>query len=479
MSDDLLRGAYVNRTTQLLAGGVVWLMGLGVAQAAYQLNLTEGVTDVSHDVYQLHMLIFWICVAIGVGVFGVMFYSIYHHRKSRGAVAAQFHESTRVEILWTVIPFFILLAMAIPATKTLVEMEDVRNADLSIKVTGYQWKWRYTYIGEDIDFFSSLDAQSNQARQLRSKIDPKTIDNYLLEVDKPLVIPIGKKVRFLFTGADVIHSWWVPDFGWKKDAIPGFINEAWTLVKKPGVYRGQCTELCGRDHGFMPIVVKAVPEEEYQAWLASFPRKVALKEMTKQELMTKGAEVYNTSCAACHQVNGEGIAGVFPPIKASPVALGPAAEHIDMVVKGKGMMPGFADALNLVELAAVITYERNAFGNNTGDLVQPTQLAAEQSFTLAELVEKGEGIYNEHCAACHQADGKGIAGVFPAIADSALVKGLAAEHAKVVLQGKNVMPAFSSTLSDEELAAVITYQRNAFGNNVGDAVQPKDVRSYR
>lgn len=352
----------------------------GPASAAYTLNLTRGVTEISRSVYDLHVYILWVCVAIGIGVFSVMFYSLYHHRKSRGVVPAQFHESTRVEVVWTIIPFLILLSIAIPATKALVTMDDTENADLTIKVTGYQWKWRYTYLDSDIDYFSSLDAKSNAARQLGSKLDPREVPNYLLEVDNPLVIPAGKKIRFLFTAADVIHSWWVPALGWKKDTIPGFINEAWTSVDKPGIYRGQCAELCGRDHGFMPIVVKVVSAEEYEQWVASFPRKAAVQDsMTMEQLMAKGETVYNTSCAACHQVDGAGVPGVFPAIKGSAVVKGPIAEHLSIVAKGKGqMMPAFDEQLDAVELAAVITYQRNAFGNGMGDSIQPKDVAAQR-----------------------------------------------------------------------------------------------------
>ena len=249
-----------------VAAGASFL-SVGVARADWgALNMTAGVTEISRDVYDLHMLILWICVAIGVVVFGAMFYSMFKHRKSKGAVAAQFHESTSVEIAWTIVPFLILIGMAIPATGVLLDMADTSESDMTIKVTGYQWKWRYDYLDENFGFYSSMDADSQAARQLQSGIDPASVDNYLLDVDHPLVIPAGRKVRFLFTAADVIHAWGVPDFGWKKDAIPGFINEAWTKVDQPGVYRGQCAELCGRDHGFMPVVVKVLPEAEYRAW---------------------------------------------------------------------------------------------------------------------------------------------------------------------------------------------------------------------
>lgn len=238
------------------------------AHAELALNMPRGVTAVSHEVYDLHMLIFWICVAIGVVVFGVMFWSIFHHRKSRGAVPAQFHESTLVEVVWTVIPMLILIGMAVPATKTLVKMYDSREAELTVKVTGYQWRWHYDYLDHNVGFLSVLSTPAAQIRNVAEKGE-----HYLLEVDNPLVVPVGKKVRILTTAADVIHSWWVPELGWKKDAIPGFINESWTLIEKPGIYRGQCAELCGKDHGYMPIVVKAVPEAEFKQWLAEMQAK--------------------------------------------------------------------------------------------------------------------------------------------------------------------------------------------------------------
>jgi cytochrome c oxidase subunit 2 len=249
------------RNAVMTGGLLLWSASV---LADFQLNMPSGVTSTSRQVYDLHMLIFWICVVIGIGVFGVMFYSIYHHRKSRGAVAAQFHESTTVELIWTVIPMLILIVMAIPATRTLIAMADTSKADMTVKVTGYQWKWQYDYLDEGISFLSNL---STPREQIANKTEKNK--HYLLEVDNPLVLPVGKKVRILTTAADVIHSWWVPELGWKKDAIPGFINESWTRIDKPGTYRGQCTELCGKDHGFMPIVVVAKTEEDYQKWVAN------------------------------------------------------------------------------------------------------------------------------------------------------------------------------------------------------------------
>ena len=244
------------------------ILGLpGTAMAEWGLNLPRGVTPYANTVYDLHMLVLYLCVAIGVVVFGAILYSVFAFRKSAGAKAAQWHESTKVEILWTIIPFMILIGMAVPATHALIMMENVSNADMTIKVTGYQWKWHYQYLDEGINFFSTLADDSNVARQLKSGVDPKTVPNYLLEVDNHLVVPVGKKIRFLTTAGDVIHAWWVPALGWKRDAIPGFINESWAEIQTPGTYRGQCAELCGKDHGFMPIVVDALSAEDYAAWV--------------------------------------------------------------------------------------------------------------------------------------------------------------------------------------------------------------------
>ncbi|USD43694.1 cytochrome c oxidase subunit II [Vibrio sp. SCSIO 43135] len=361
------------------------LMFVGFAAPAISaeqpLNMTQGVTEISGQVYDLHMLIFYICCAIAVVVFGVMFYSIINHRKSKGAVAAHFHESTKVEIIWTVIPILILIAMAIPATKTLIAMEDTSQSDLTIKITGSQWKWHYSYFGEDVEFFSLLATSSKQIDGIEAKGA-----HYLLEVDNPLVVPINRKIRFLMTSDDVIHSWWVPDFAVKKDTIPGFINEAWTKIDIPGVYRGQCAELCGRAHGFMPIVVHAMEEDEYDQWLADKKRELAeakkqaeqalTSSLSMEELMAIGDKVYVDRCAVCHQASGEGIPGAFPAIKGSQIATGDVDAHIDIVVNGRSgtAMQAFANQLTDQEIAAVITYQRNAWGNDTGDVIQASDI---------------------------------------------------------------------------------------------------------
>ncbi|PSW43418.1 cytochrome c oxidase subunit II [Photobacterium leiognathi] len=369
----------------LIAGSAGVFFSLPVMAETMQLNMTPGVTAVSQDVYGLHMTILYICIAIGVVVFGAMFWAIFHHRKSKGAKPASFHESTKVEIIWTVIPFIILIAMAVPATKTLIAMEDTSKSDVTILVTGSQWKWHYSYFDQDVEYYSHLATSAEQISNQRQKRD-----NYLLEVDYPLVLPVGQKVRFLITSQDVIHSWWVPAFAVKKDANPGFINEAWTRIDKPGIYRGQCAELCGKDHGFMPIVVIAKPQAEYEEWLQQIKitqrkakeeeQRLLDMEMTMDELMTLGEKTYVARCAMCHQANGQGLPGAFPAFAGEGVSVDPKRklEHISVVVHGKNgtAMQAFGPQLSLKELAAVITYERNAWGNDTGEVIQAAEVQA-------------------------------------------------------------------------------------------------------
>jgi cytochrome c oxidase subunit 2 len=329
-------------------------------------------------------LILYIVTAIGIIVFGVMFWSMIYHRKSKGAVAQQFHHNTFAEIAWTIIPILILVAMAIPATKTLIKMEQTGDAEITVKITGYQWKWKYDYLEEGLSFYSVLDQDSNEARQRGSGIDPAGVDHYLLNVDEPIVLPVGKKVRLLTTAADVIHAWWVPALGWKRDAIPGFINDNWAVIDEPGTYRGQCAELCGKDHGFMPIVLKAVPEAEYVAWVeekkAEAEARAASsdKEYSMEELMENGEDLYNKNCAACHMANGQGVPGTFPSLIESQLTTTPEGlvEHINRIINGKGLMPAFGEQLSDADIAAVVTYERNAWGIDTGDIVQPADIKA-------------------------------------------------------------------------------------------------------
>jgi len=396
-------------------------------------NMPTGVTDIAHSVHSLHMAVFYTCVVIGVLVFGVMLYSIVNHRRSKHPKPADFHESVKVEIAWTIAPFIILIGLAVPAAGTLIKMEDTRNSDLTVKITGYQWKWQYEYIGQDVSYFSTLSAASNAARQVGAsgsgfggslssaeleKLGKVDGGHYLVNVDNPLYLPVGKKVRFLITSNDVIHAWWVPDFAVKKDAIPGYINEVWTKIDVPGVYRGVCAELCGRDHGFMPIVVHAVPEKEFESFIASkkagggtqvaaaepstasdaapvaaatevaaagaaavaaasAATPVAAKEPSQEELVRKGQAVYEANCQACHQASGAGLPPNFPTLIGSKVANGPAEAHIAQLLKGKNMMPPFAQ-LSDEEIAAVATFERTSWGNK-GSVVQPSQVTALRS----------------------------------------------------------------------------------------------------
>ena len=353
--------------------------------ADWGLNMPRGITEISRQTYDLHMVIFWVCVAIGVVVYGILFWSLIAYRKSKGAKPASFHESTTIEIIWTALPFVILIAMAVPSTKVLTEIYDSSESELDIMITAYQWRWQYTYLddsGEEVSFFSSLSTPAEQINNLAEKGE-----NYLLEVDEPLVIPANKKVRFLITAADVIHSWWVPDFAVKKDAIPGFINESWVIAEETGTYRGQCTELCGKDHGFMPVVVEVVEPAEFDAWYAQKQEaaaaiaELATQDWSLEQLVAQGEMVYGTYCSACHQPGGQGLPPAFPSLIGSEITTGPIEAHIDMVINGKPgtAMAAFGAQLNPVDMAAVITYERNAWGNNTGDFVTPVEILQAQA----------------------------------------------------------------------------------------------------
>lgn len=494
----------MNKSKQLFASLVFMALGLETAQAEYKLNLMQGVTKLSHDVYDLHMLILWVCVIIGILVFGTMFYSIFYHRKSKGHEAAQFHENTTVEIIWTIIPTLILVAMAIPATKTLLEMDDVQDSDMSIKVTGWQWKWEYDYLDNGIHFFSSLDEASNKARQIGSGIDPRSVPHYLLNVDHPLVIPTKKKIRFVFTAADVLHSWWVPDFGWKKDANPGFINEAWTYIEKPGTFRGQCTELCGKDHGFMPIVVIAMDQPDYDAWVKKTKEEAqkgpSLENQSHDELVSKGAAIYSKNCSTCHLPDGKGVPGAFPAIAGSAVVKGDINAQANLIINGKGGMPAFGKMLKADELAQVITYTRNALGNTVGDEIQPKAVqemlpktsaaaakpavAAEKAAPVAdmskdELLALGQTVYTSNCVSCHQAEGQGNPPMFPALKGSAVVTGDVNKQIDLMLNGKGMMPGFGHSLKAADFAAVVTFTRNALGNSVNDLVQPSTIQKLQ
>lgn len=380
-----MRGLAVTRNC------AAWLTLLGfhrlsLATNISRINLTPGVTPISRDIYWLHMTIFWICCTIGALVFGFLIYSLIKHRQSVGHRAHDFHSNAKIELTWTVIPLIILVLMAIPATIVLSRMSDDSKADLNIKITGYQWKWKYEYLNEDIHYFSNL---STPRAQIEGKA-PKGL-YYLLEVDNPLVVPIHKKIRLLVTSNDVIHSWWVPALGIKRDAIPGFIHESWARIEKPGTYRGQCAELCGINHAYMPIVVIAKTQADYEKWVASKTQPAETKpsepakDMTKAELMALGKKVYLNTCSVCHREDGSGSPPAFPSMRGGKIATGPLDSHINIVMRGKSgtAMQAFAGQLNDREIAAVITYERNAFGNddqskygkNAGGLVQPKAIA--------------------------------------------------------------------------------------------------------
>ena len=339
-------------------------------------NMPRGVSDISHIMYDLHMLVFWVCFFVGILVFGFMFYVMYAHRKSKGAKAEQFHENTTVEIIWTVIPFIILVLLAFPATKAIIESYDTSNSEVEILVVGSQWKWQYQHLGTDVKYLSQMATPVEEIENIAPKGQ-----YYLQEVTEPLVIPVDTKVVFKITAKDVLHSWWVPDFGVKRDAIPGYITESWVKVNKTGVYHGSCTELCGKAHAFMPVVVKVVEREEYNTWLEQKQQdydnlqKMLQLTMTFEQLMERGEKLYNISCSTCHGIDGKGIPGAFPTLIGG-ISTGAVEDHIDIVLNGTAgtAMQSFANEINELDLAAIITYERNAWGNKTGDTVQAADI---------------------------------------------------------------------------------------------------------
>jgi len=364
------------------AAGAALLAFSGAAEAAYQWNLPAPVTRVATEIYDLHLVMMWIILAIFVGVFGVMFYSIYAHRKSVGHKAEHFHENITVEIIWAIIAFVILIAVAWPATKTILKLKDTASPDITIKATGYQWKWGYDYLkgeGEGISFLSNLSTPQDQITGKAPKGE-----HYLLEVDNPMVVPVNKKVRVLLTANDVIHAWMVPAFGVKQDAIPGFVRDTWFRAEKEGTYRGQCAELCGKDHGFMPIVVEVVSAEKYSAWVGEQKQKLAAaaddpnKKWNLADLKARGEKVYAANCVACHQASGQGVKGTFPALGGSQLVNGPRGRHIEIVLNGKRgtTMAAFGKQLSDTDIAAVITYERNAWSNRTGEVIQPGEIGS-------------------------------------------------------------------------------------------------------
>lgn len=443
----------------LLAGG---LLMSGMASAEYGLNLPKGVSDYSGQVYDMHMMVLWICVVIGIGVFGAMFYTIFAHRKSKGVEPAQFSHSTTVEIIWTAIPVLILIAIALPATKGMMQMDSPRDAqgepvtmDMTVKITGYQWKWRYDYLDEGFGFLSTLTADSNIARQKGSGVDVNTVDNYLLDVDNPLVIPANTNIRFLLTSDDVIHSWWVPEFGWKRDAIPGFINEAWTNIKEPGTYRGQCAELCGKDHGYMPIVVEVLSQSDYAQWLAQ-QNGDAVAEQPATQNESSGTEL--TESAQSDESDTD-MADVGETL---PTEVGESLTEMTSDETDEQMSDQQAQESQAQEVTAGNENEQSDGG-----------------WSMDKLMARGEEVYNTQCLACHKIDGSGMPPAFPSLVDSEVVSGDVAKNIDVVTHGVSgtAMAPFGRMLPAEDVAAVITYIRNSFGHETGDRVQPADIEA--
>ncbi|MCC5858796.1 MAG: cytochrome c oxidase subunit II [Ectothiorhodospiraceae bacterium] len=391
------------------------------------LNLPQGVTSLSEQVYNLHMLVFYISLAIGLFVTVGVLYSVVKFRKSAGAVPAQWHHSTTVEIIWTVIPFLILLFIAIPATQTMIKIDDTSEYDMTVKVTGYQWMWEYEYLDEDIQFFSRLDRDSDRARRRNPEIRPQDVEHYLLNVDNPLVVPVNTRIRFLLTANDVIHAWWVPELGWKKDAIPGFINEAWAEIREPGVYRGQCAELCGRDHAFMPIVVVALEQEDYEAWVAE-------------------------------QRGDNGTGELGEPVGAQPAAEAGTPEQREAMVEG---------APDTAADDADTDVAEDAAGNG-------------EDMSTDDLMAVGRQVYDSQCIACHQATGQGLGAAFPALAGNERVIEDRDWVKDVVMNGVpgTAMQAYAR-LSDEDLAGLLTYITNAWDNDSGEVFQPADIQAAR
>ncbi|HET7650900.1 MAG TPA: cytochrome c oxidase subunit II [Gammaproteobacteria bacterium] len=402
------------------------------------LNMPRGVTPISHDVYWIHMFVLWVCVVIGVVVFGLMIWSIIFHRKAAGHQAAHFHDSTFFEVTWTIIPFVILIGLAIPAAKGLVRIYNTSDPDMTVKITGYQWKWQYDYLQDGFSYFSMLAADSEKASRLDSGIDPRSVPHYLRDVDHPMVIPTGKKIRLLITSDDVIHSWYVPDFAEKTDAIPGFVNQAWIEVEKPGTYRGGCTELCGRWHGFMPIVVVAESPDDYQKWVAA---------------VKAGGGAYINPQTLQPEQNG------------SPVTFAPAQLNFNAPTTGATPAAAPAPAAQPAEPA------------KTAAAPAPK---ASSNWTMKVAMARGKQVYDQNCASCHMADGKGNPAIgAKAIAGGSVPNGPLAAHIALVLHGKGIMPAWGNMLKDDDLAAVITYERNAFGNHTGDLVTPAQIKAAR
>lgn len=455
-------GKEAMKTIKRALSGVLACSGLLFAGAALavgdspggprvnEINLQPPASRIAEELYGLHTFMLILCTVIFIGVFGVMFYSVFAHRRSKGHKAANFHESTTVEIIWTIVPFIIVVLMALPATKTVVAMKDTTNADLTIKVTGYQWKWGYDYVkgpGEGINFLSTLSTPRSETNGTA----PIT-DTYLQEVDHPLVVPVNKKIRIITTANDVVHSWYVPAFGVKQDAIPGFVRDTWFKADKTGTFRGFCTELCGKEHAFMPVVVEVLSDADYTKWVDDEKKKMASaaddpnKTYTLAELTERGAKVYAANCAVCHQPNGKG-AGAFPALDGSKIANGPIAEHVSIVLHGKGAMPVWGNTLNDVEIASVITFERNSWGNHTGDVLQPKQVADARN---GKMPEGGDHLASSSAAASDTSAASGAA----AASDTAASSGAAASAPQAALPATVYFETGKSTLPADAKAAI-------------------------
>ena len=499
----------MNKISILSRSGLVALGALFVspAYADWTLNMNEGVTDLTGEVFGLHMLIFWICVVIGIGVFGAMLYSVIVHRKSRGFEASHFHESTVVEIAWTIVPFIILIAVAIPAAGTLLQIEDSSDPDMTIRVTGHQWLWEYDYVDQGVHFFSRLDRDSDKARQKNSGIDPNSVEHYLRNVDKAMVVPVDKKVRLLLSSGDVIHSWWVPDLGGKKDAIPGYINDMWFKANETGTYRGQCAELCGRGHAFMPIVVKVVSQDEYDQWVSDQGGNAgADSELAEGQPSTDSANAQAQTEADSSPTEGNATEGrqedgnEVEPEQTDETLVG-EGEQDDQGGAPEDQQETDAEQASSDRGSPKVDDEsvepdsedgpdasngQNASGESeSGDQASGDDQAAGgdsagSEMSKDELMSQGEQVYGNLCAACHQPDGSGMpAAGFPAMKGSAVVTGDVAAHISQILEGKGAMPPYKGTLDDKQIAAVVTYERNAFGNETGDVVQPSQVAEQR
>jgi len=450
-------------TGLLFAGAALAVGDSPGGPAVNEINLQPPATAIAEELYHLHTFMLILCTVIFVGVFGVMFYSVFAHRKSKGHKASHFHESTTVEIIWTIVPFIIVVLMALPATRTVVAMKDTSNADVTIKVTGYQWKWGYDYVkgpGEGISFLSTLSTP-------RAETDGKQpiTDTYLQEVDNPLVVPVDKKIRIITTANDVVHSWYVPAFGVKQDAIPGFVRDTWFKADKTGTFRGFCTELCGKEHAFMPVVVEVLSADDYAKWVDDQQKKMAAgaddpnKTYTLAELMERGGKVYAANCAVCHQPTGKG-AGAFPALDGSKIANGPIAQHVSIVLKGKNVMPSWAPTLNDVEIASVITFERNSWGNHTGDILQPKQVADARNGKLPEggdHLAAGAAAGASGAAAASDASGASGAAAASDASGAAPASGgsdSAASQPQAALPANVYFETGKSTLPDDAKAAV-------------------------